>query len=64
VILEIGSDRVKYCVHKALLVHHSEYFRKALQGPWKEAEEGVFRLPDIEPATGKYNPALKMTSDP
>ena len=53
-ILEIGPKHIKYCIHKALLVHHSEYFRNALKGPWKEAEEGVIRLEDVEPATGKY----------
>jgi hypothetical protein len=33
VVVEIGSDKIKYHVYKALLVHHSEYFRKALNGP-------------------------------
>jgi len=52
VILKIGPDRFKYSIHKALLVYHSEYFRKALEGPWKEAEEGTFNLEDIEPDGG------------
>ena len=52
--LEIGPKHIKYCLHKALLVHHSEYFRNALKGPWQEAEEGVIRLEDVEPATGTY----------
>ncbi|KAH7094575.1 hypothetical protein FB567DRAFT_600179 [Paraphoma chrysanthemicola] len=47
VIIEIGPDRKKYYIHKALIVHHSEYFRKALQGTWKEAQEGVVRLEDV-----------------
>ncbi|KAH4616360.1 hypothetical protein HBH55_208580 [Parastagonospora nodorum] len=50
IILEIGPDRLKYYVHKALLVHYSEYFRNALKGPWKEAEEGVVKLVDVQPA--------------
>ncbi|KAJ4333155.1 hypothetical protein N0V95_009494 [Ascochyta clinopodiicola] len=50
VVVEIGHDRKKYYLHKALVVFHSEYFRKALQGPWKEAEEGLVRLDDVEPA--------------
>jgi hypothetical protein len=33
------------------MTQHSEYFQKALQGPWKEAEEGVVRLEDVEPET-------------
>jgi hypothetical protein len=48
--IEIGADRKQYCVHKTLLMHHSKYFRKALQGPWKEARESVVTLKDIEPA--------------
>jgi hypothetical protein len=50
VTIEIGAERKQYCVHKALLVHHSEYFKKALQGDWKEAREGKVTLEDVEPA--------------
>ena len=47
VIVEIGQESTKYHMHRALLVHHSEYFRKALEGPWKEADEGVVRIDDV-----------------
>ncbi|KAF1849865.1 uncharacterized protein K460DRAFT_411672 [Cucurbitaria berberidis CBS 394.84] len=50
VVIEVGPERKKYYLHKALLVHHSDYFRKALEGPWTEAQEGVIKLEDIEPA--------------
>lgn len=46
--MEIGPQKKNYYIHKALLMQHSEYFRKALQGPWKEAEEGVVRLDDVD----------------
>jgi hypothetical protein len=46
-----GPDCVKYEVHRAVLTQHSGYFKKALEGPWKEAEEGVIRLDDVEPET-------------
>jgi len=49
VTIEVGLDARKYQVHKALLIHHSEYFRNALRGDWKEASEGVVPLVDIEP---------------
>ncbi|KAH6639623.1 hypothetical protein C7974DRAFT_135558 [Boeremia exigua] len=49
VTIVAGSEAVKYLVHKAVLMEHSAYFEKALQGPWKEAEEGVVRLDDVEP---------------
>lgn len=48
VIVEIGPDAKKFYVHKALLMHHSEYFKKALSGTWKEAQEGIVRLHDVE----------------
>lgn len=31
-------------------MHYSDYFRKALSGTWKEAEDGVVKLVDVEPA--------------
>lgn len=31
-------------------MHYSDYFRKALSGTWKEAEDGVVKLADVEPA--------------
>ncbi|KAH3964080.1 hypothetical protein HBI73_034740 [Parastagonospora nodorum] len=54
ITLEIGPNRVEYHVHKALLVYHSEYFQRALEGPWKETENGVFTLIDVQPTAGKY----------
>ncbi|KAF9693742.1 hypothetical protein EKO04_008147 [Ascochyta lentis] len=48
IAVEVGSERVKYYVHKALLEEHSEYFKRALNGPWKEAEEKVVCLDDVE----------------
>jgi hypothetical protein len=48
VVIEIGPEHKKYYVHRALLIQYSEYFRKALQGPWKEAQNGVVRLEDID----------------
>ncbi|KAH7084927.1 hypothetical protein BKA63DRAFT_484941 [Paraphoma chrysanthemicola] len=36
IIIDIGPEHKKYYVHKALL------------GPWKEAEEGVVRLEDVD----------------
>ncbi|KAH7389568.1 hypothetical protein DE146DRAFT_700989 [Phaeosphaeria sp. MPI-PUGE-AT-0046c] len=47
----VGTEPVKFQVHTNLLTHHSEYFRKALNGPWKEATERVVSIMDIEPCT-------------
>lgn len=52
-VVEVGEKGRRYSLHKAFLCHYSEYFRKALNGPWKEAEDGVVPLKDIEP--GVFN---------
>lgn len=49
IIVKVGPELRKYYIHKDLLTHYSEYFRKALCGVWKEADEGMVCLSDIEP---------------
>ncbi|KAH4412453.1 hypothetical protein HBH92_112180 [Parastagonospora nodorum] len=49
VTLEIGPYHLKYSVHKALLVYHSEYFHNALRDSWKEGKENLIVLEDVEP---------------
>ncbi|KAI4937144.1 uncharacterized protein J4E92_001871 [Alternaria infectoria] len=51
VIVEVGDTKTRYHVHRSLLVEHSEYFKKALNGPWKEAQDGVVTLEDVECST-------------
>jgi hypothetical protein len=52
--VKIGSLGKEFQVYRSLLVRHSEYFRKALAGPWKEAEEQAIILEDVEPRTCEY----------
>ncbi|KAF9693780.1 hypothetical protein EKO04_008156 [Ascochyta lentis] len=52
VVVEIANG-VKHHLHRALLIQHSEYFKKALNGPWKESHEGVVRLDDVK--SGPFN---------
>jgi hypothetical protein len=40
------EDGETYSVQKAVLCNASEYFDKALNGPFREALEGVLKLPD------------------
>jgi hypothetical protein len=62
VTVEIGDEEPKkYYIHRALLVHHSEYFRKALQGPWIEAKENRVVLKDVDEAVCRLND-LKLGS--
>jgi hypothetical protein len=51
----VGPEGTEYRVHKALLIEHSEYFEKALKGSWKEAEEGVVKLEDVEHGVCKWS---------
>jgi hypothetical protein len=48
VTISIGRKKRLYQVHMDLICHHSEYFRTAYNGRWRESEEGVV-LTDIEP---------------
>jgi len=54
IIVEIGITLKKYLLPRATLSYYSEYFQKALSGPWKEAEEGFIRLDDVEISTCKW----------
>ncbi len=49
IIIEVGPEKVKYHVHRDFFVHYSGYFRKALQGPWEEAQRGTISITDVEP---------------
>ncbi|KAF2127077.1 hypothetical protein P153DRAFT_432919 [Dothidotthia symphoricarpi CBS 119687] len=51
VTIEIGPEHTKHLIHKALLIEHSEYFKKALNGPWKEAQNGAISLEDVDSGT-------------
>ncbi|KAI4616808.1 hypothetical protein J4E83_006389 [Alternaria metachromatica] len=53
VIIEVGPTKIKYHVQRLFLTHYSDYFTKALSGSWRESEDGVVRLVDIEP--GVFN---------
>lgn len=47
--VKVGPEEKQFYVHKTLLTHHSEYFRKALQpGRFKEGQEGIVCLEDVD----------------
>jgi hypothetical protein len=48
IIVKVGSEEKKYLVHKALLSHHSGYFRGALSSSFKETDNGVIPLDDVD----------------
>lgn len=52
VVLE--PQNTEYKVHQALLIDVSEYFKKALTGPWTEAEERTVKIKDIDSDTCKH----------
>ncbi|KAI4612467.1 hypothetical protein J4E80_007201 [Alternaria sp. BMP 0032] len=47
VTIFIGPEKKRYNIHKDIICHHSEYFRTAFNGRWKESDEGV-TLEDVE----------------
>jgi hypothetical protein len=40
--------------HKSFLVHLSAYFRKALGGPWKEREDTIISMIDVNHASSTF----------
>ncbi|KAF3034205.1 hypothetical protein E8E11_003624 [Didymella keratinophila] len=48
VSVRIGPDGVTYQIYKTLLTEHSEYFRNTLNGSWKESDDGVIDLDDVD----------------
>jgi len=49
ITIDVGPDHQKYRIYKELISYYSEYFRNALKKPWKEADDRIVELPDIEP---------------
>jgi len=47
ILVRVGEEKKDYALHKRLLVHHSEYFRGALSGNFRETSVGVILLNDI-----------------
>ena len=52
VILE--PQNTEYKIHKSLLIDTSAYFKKALEGPWKEAEERTVKVKDVDSDTCRH----------
>lgn len=50
VIIYVGPERKRYLIHKDLLTKQSEFFDKALNGKFKEAEENSIYLEEESPA--------------
>jgi len=44
VVVLVGPSETSFIVHKHLLVKSSEYFAKAISGPWIEAQSGTIKL--------------------
>lgn len=50
----IGPEEVKSMVHKELLTSHSNFFRAALNGCFKEAEDRIVRLRDEDAGVFRF----------
>ncbi|KAI4612439.1 hypothetical protein J4E80_007172 [Alternaria sp. BMP 0032] len=47
-IVKVGAEGKRYNLHIDLLKHHSGYFRGALSGAFKETDDGIITLIDID----------------
>jgi hypothetical protein len=48
-IIEVGPSLTQYHLPASLLSHYSEYFKNALNGPWKESNGAPIKLEDVSP---------------
>lgn len=53
IYVKVGPEEVSFGIHKGLLSYVSSYFKAALNGNFKEATDGVIKLPDEDPAVFK-----------
>jgi hypothetical protein len=49
IVVSVSQTHQKYRIYKDLIAYYSEYFCNALKKPWKEAEDRLIELPDIDP---------------
>ncbi len=49
IYVKVGSEQQSFGLHKALLCQRSAYFKAALNGNFKEAEDGIVGLNDEDP---------------
>ncbi|KAF2018157.1 hypothetical protein BU24DRAFT_449675 [Aaosphaeria arxii CBS 175.79] len=62
-VVEVGEKKTRFYIHKSLLIENSEFFKKALSGPWEEARTGVVSLADVEEATFRVFVSWLYTMD-
>ncbi|KAI4954278.1 hypothetical protein J4E91_001988 [Alternaria rosae] len=62
-IVEAGDTKTRSHVHRWLLVQNSEYFKKALSGRWKETQDGVVTLEDVECSTCEWRTFWRTVRD-
>jgi hypothetical protein len=48
IIVKVGDQQKKYTLHTKLLAYHSGYFHGALSGNFKETEDGIIVLSDVD----------------
>lgn len=48
-----GANKISFTLHRKILRENSDFFRKALSGTWKENQEGLVTLPEVDPMSFK-----------
>ncbi|KAF3047271.1 hypothetical protein E8E11_004478 [Didymella keratinophila] len=63
VVIEVGEEKRKYHVHKALVFYHSKFFKGAFESSTKEAEEDLIHIGNVD-ASSDYYPIAIETPEP
>ena len=48
IVIKVGPNGKEYNLHTGLLIHHLGYFRGALSGAFRETDDGVVPLLDVD----------------
>ena len=51
----VGPEHHEFKVQGALLIGHSEFFKKALTKPWNQQQEALILLDNVEPQICELN---------
>lgn len=47
-VVLVGKDEKRFVLHQKIATRTSGFFRVICNGKWKESEERLFRLPEID----------------
>jgi hypothetical protein len=63
VLVGEGDSQKEFNVHEGILCDRSDFFKKALNGPWLESTEKTVKLPEDDPKTFRLYQGLLYTNE-